>query len=130
MGSAPHTPRRNTATSPAPFRIGNLCRSCGLDFASVEAFDEHRIGVHSHLATERRGGRRCRTAEELAQLGWARNQHGRWVHPRQLRKIAHRAGYPAQDDLGDRDPTRTSTTDPQKPQTSITASADNPEHKR
>lgn len=36
-----------------------LCRSCGLDFASVEAFDSHRTGTHAYTYSEGSdGGRR------------------------------------------------------------------------
>ena len=44
----------------------NECGACGLDFASVRAFDEHRVGVHAYLFAEglamdppREDGRRC-----------------------------------------------------------------------
>lgn len=57
----------------------NLCRACGLDFASVGAFDTHRRGRHAYLAdTSRPDGRRCLTLDELASAGLELDQSGRW----------------------------------------------------
>ena len=80
-------------------RSMNLCSSCGKDFASVEAFDGHRVGNHSYTQAEgfllrppRTDGRRCRTGEGLIARGWSRDRRGRWVHARELRKRHSRAG--------------------------------------
>jgi hypothetical protein len=63
----------------------NLCRSCGCDFASVSAFDRHRVGVHEYTYSEglkleppREDGRRCMDADELAGAGMERDPRGRW----------------------------------------------------
>jgi hypothetical protein len=77
----------------------NLCRRCGLDFSSLEAFDAHRTGRHEYLWTpEREDGRRCLDTEELEALGWEQNDWGRWFDP--MRSARHlglggRAGAPA-----------------------------------
>jgi hypothetical protein len=67
----------------------NLCRACGEDFGSLSGFDTHRIGRHEHMLAEgfamnppREDGRRCLDAEELEQLGWHQDVHGRWRMPR------------------------------------------------
>jgi hypothetical protein len=58
---------------------GNLCRSCGQDFGSVQAFDLHRIGDHAQLwSPEHPNGRRCLSISELEQRGFRRNTRGRW----------------------------------------------------
>ena len=51
----------------------NLCRTCGHDFASVRAFDAHRIGRHAYTQAEglaldppRKDGRRCLSADRDA----------------------------------------------------------------
>lgn len=66
----------------------NVCSPCGLDFASVSAFDEHRIGEHDYTYSEglkmnpvRYDGRRCLTADELMAMGWRTDSHGRWRKP-------------------------------------------------
>jgi hypothetical protein len=63
----------------------NLCRSCGCNFASVSAFDRHRVGVHEYTSSEglkleppREDGRRCMDADELAEAGMERDEGGRW----------------------------------------------------
>jgi hypothetical protein len=77
----------------------NLCRSCGEDFASVEAFDAHRIGTHAYtfaaggqLDPPREDGRRCLGTEELDGSGWTLDPRSRWVHPREVRKRARKGG--------------------------------------
>jgi hypothetical protein len=73
----------------------NLCSSCGLDFASVAAFDAHRRGTHAHLGTpDRPDGRRCLTADELVDRGWERDRHGRWVTATALRNRPRMGCYP------------------------------------
>ena len=78
----------------------NLCRSCGHDFASVQAFDAHRIGKHAYTYREglrldpsREDDRRCRTPSEMLTAGWETNRWGRWVHPRALRNRPKRGSY-------------------------------------
>jgi hypothetical protein len=62
--------------------------SCGVDFASVVAFDRHRVGVHEYTHSEglrldppREDGRRCLYREELADVGLELDQAGRWCVP-------------------------------------------------
>jgi hypothetical protein len=66
----------------------NLCRACGEDFASVNLFDRHRVGVHAYSLPEglrmeppREDGRRCLTAAEMRDRGWVRNGRGGWTDP-------------------------------------------------
>ncbi len=56
----------------------NLCRCCDRDFASVSAFDRHRIGDHELDYPERREGRRCRNDQEMIEAGMERDRSGRW----------------------------------------------------
>ena len=77
----------------------NLCRTCGSDFSSVEAFDAHRIGSYAYtfddglqLEAPREDGRRCLATEELSSGGWTVDRAGRWVHPREARKRLSRGG--------------------------------------
>lgn len=51
----------------------SLCRSCGLVFRSVAAFDKHRTGSHP------KGERRCMTEQEMVDAGMAVNYQGLWV---------------------------------------------------
>src|SRR5262245_27963615 len=64
----------------------NICRGCGLDFASVQAFDAHRVGTHAYSYDQglqatrpRRDGRRCLDPAELLERGWQQNRWGRWA---------------------------------------------------
>lgn len=50
------------------------CRACGLIFASVEAFDEHRSGTYEPPA------RRCLSSAELLKAGMV-YQGGQWSMP-------------------------------------------------
>lgn len=60
----------------------NRCRSCNEDFASLSAFDDHRVGKHAHLYSEASpDGRRCLTPDELRSLGMRKDSHGRWRLP-------------------------------------------------
>ena len=60
----------------------NLCRACGQDFASLSAFDDHRVGKHAYLQSEAHlDGRRCLPPEELHSLGMRRDSRGRWRLP-------------------------------------------------
>jgi hypothetical protein len=65
----------------------NLCRSCEQDFSSVRLFDAHRIGKHDYLATERTGGRRCLSREEMLGRGWAGDARGRWQDPARVQAV-------------------------------------------
>lgn len=57
----------------------NLCRSCNTDFASVAAFDKHRVGVYAYAWTpEREDGRRCLRESELLEVGMELDPRGRW----------------------------------------------------
>jgi len=78
----------------------NLCRSCGHDFASVKAFDAHRVGKHEYTAAEglalsppRHDGRRCLTRSEMTTKGWETDPRGRWVHPHALRNRPKNTAY-------------------------------------
>jgi len=66
----------------------NICGACGLDFASVPAFDEHRVGKHDYTFAEgarreppRYDGRRCLAVSELEDAGWGKDRWGRWRLP-------------------------------------------------
>jgi hypothetical protein len=63
----------------------NGCSDCGQDFASISAFDRHRVGVHGHthaqglkLDPPREDGRRCMDAVEMTEAGMELDQRGRW----------------------------------------------------
>jgi hypothetical protein len=57
----------------------NLCRSCNTDFASVAAFDKHRVGVYAYpWSPERDDGRRCLIGDELLDAGMELDPRGRW----------------------------------------------------
>jgi hypothetical protein len=63
----------------------NLCRNCGEDFGSVQAFDAHRVGTHAYLwSLERQDGRRCLDIEEMEARGFVRNARGGWSLVRAL----------------------------------------------
>jgi hypothetical protein len=66
-------------------KILNFCASCETDFASVGAFDRHRIGVHAYTFQEgqrldppREDGRRCMSASEMQAAGMEVDPRGRW----------------------------------------------------
>jgi len=66
----------------------NQCGACGLDFGSISAFDEHRVGKHAYTFLEgldldppRDDGRRCLDPGELLERGWRQDQRGRWRTP-------------------------------------------------
>jgi hypothetical protein len=63
----------------------NLCRACRHDFASVKAFDRHRIGRHDYTLADgfRRDppvehGRRCLDVDEIRAAGMELDRRGRW----------------------------------------------------
>lgn len=64
----------------------NPCTSCGEDFGSLVAFDDHRVGKHAYTYSEGAhfdppvdDGRRCLTVEEMEGQGFVRNAYGRWT---------------------------------------------------
>lgn len=64
----------------------NLCRGCGVDFASVSAFDRHRTGTYVYTFAEgleldppQEDGRRCLDADEMLYAGMAPDARGRWT---------------------------------------------------
>lgn len=66
----------------------NVCPTCGLDFSTVAAFDDHRIGTFDYTFQQgvRReppvfDGRRCLDLEEMEQAGWRTDRYGRWKSP-------------------------------------------------
>jgi hypothetical protein len=100
----------------------NFCTTCGLDFASVAAFDAHRVGKHAYTFSEglrmdppREDGRRCLDPDEMKRAGWKRDGRGRWVDPKEARRPrrqerdADRRGGGA--DAPERPPTVESTPD-------------------
>ncbi len=69
--------------------LANGCTGCGQDFASVSAFDRHRVGayMYTHARAHARGleldpprddGRRCLDADEMRAAGMERDSRGRW----------------------------------------------------
>jgi hypothetical protein len=75
----------------------NFCTGCRRDFASLAAFDRHRIGSYPQRGPAdyldrigvgladpledydpRRHGRRCLEDDELAEAGMERDSRGRW----------------------------------------------------
>lgn len=64
----------------------NLCSGCGADFASIAAFDKHRVGVYAYAFREGIDrdppvfdGRRCMDSDEMRALGMELGQHDRWT---------------------------------------------------
>lgn len=69
-----------------------MSRTCGEDFAGVEAFDVHRVGKFDYVFdTEHPDGRRCLSTAELVERGFVRNSHGRWNNSKLLGKGADSA---------------------------------------
>jgi hypothetical protein len=69
----------------------NVCGACGLDFASLNAFDAHRVGRHEPLE------RRCLTLEELeSSERFARNAYGRFTLAKSLERGQERRRQTAQ----------------------------------
>jgi hypothetical protein len=66
---------------PRPANPANWCSGCGEDFTSVEYFDRHRVGEHELDWPEHENGRRCLSVDELAAIGFQRDQRGRWLNP-------------------------------------------------
>lgn len=66
----------------------NLCRSCGIDFNSIDLFEQHRVGVHAYTFSEgiamepmREDGRRCLSVDEMHERGWEQDAKGYWFDP-------------------------------------------------
>lgn len=86
----------------------NLCRSCGEDFATVAAFDEHRTGYHAYTYSEGlkqeppvEDGRRCFGVDELKKFGWTRRPDGLWHYPTDWVKQARKWDYASPDDVAE-----------------------------
>ena len=62
----------------------NYCRTCSADFASVAAFDRHRVGTYDPH------DRRCMDDRELAAAGMAANARGRWFIVTDTERIRER----------------------------------------
>ncbi len=60
------------------YRPRDGCRRCRADFASVAAFDRHRVGVHDLDFPEHEEGRRCKAEEEMLEAGLEQDEDGRW----------------------------------------------------
>lgn len=63
----------------------NLCCACLKDFASVKAFDAHRVGRHPYSFAEGlerdppvEDGRRCLDVDEIGAAGMELDGRGRW----------------------------------------------------
>ena len=57
----------------------NYCRSCSTDFASLAAFDKHRVGAYAYpWSPEHEDGRRCLIGDELTEAGMELDPRGRW----------------------------------------------------
>jgi hypothetical protein len=63
----------------------NFCTVCRTDFASVDAFDKHRVGKHAFTFSEgleltppREDGRRCLDVDGMPAAGLELDQRGRW----------------------------------------------------
>ena len=79
---------------------GNLCTACGLDFASVAAFDNHRVGKHEYTDSEallmwprRADGRRCLRQAEIRERGFTQDTRSRWVDPKSRRNRPCEGAY-------------------------------------
>jgi hypothetical protein len=58
--------------SPTPL---NLCTTCGQDFASLRAFDQHALSAPSDPLFD------CNQTSELHAEGWTQDTRGRWTSP-------------------------------------------------
>jgi hypothetical protein len=77
----------------------NGCRACGLDFASVSAFDRHRTGTHEYTfpqGLERDApvgdGRKCMDESELRVVGMEVDARGRWCITHDAKRARVRFG--------------------------------------
>lgn len=57
---------------PGGDRAGGHCTVCHMSFTANAGFDRHRVGKYSE-------GRRCRTPDELLELGWSVSGDGNQV---------------------------------------------------
>lgn len=76
-----------TNTLPPP-KILNYCNTCGKDFKSVSAFDQHRTGTFEYdysqgvkMDPPREDGRRCMSTDEMRVKGMEQDKFGRWRKP-------------------------------------------------
>jgi len=80
---------------------GFVCTTCSEDFASLAAFDRHRVGEYPQRGpaesvgpldewTPERG-RRCLGVNEMLDTGFERNAYGRWSIARDLARARERA---------------------------------------
>ena len=90
----------------------NHCRSCNTTFASLEAFDMHRIGDFetpvyklkkdgtstNHVETYLPSTRRCMTQAEIIQAGMVQNDKGWWMTGVDLSAIWAKKGKDDQDE--------------------------------
>lgn len=82
--------------------------SCDQDFASVRAFDDHRVGKHAYTYSQglrmdpmREDGRRCLSQDEMRDVGMAQDERGRWflVERREMARKAFHGGALTSDAL-------------------------------
>jgi hypothetical protein len=69
----------------------NGCSNCRRDFASLRAFDAHRVGDHQLDFPAHEIGRRCLDVEELPE--WLQDSRGRWTTRRLHAQAARLAEY-------------------------------------
>ena len=81
----------------------NACASCALDFASVGAFDRHRVGRHAYTFAEglrldpfRDDGRRCLDPDEFPAAGLELDKWGRWRIAADAKRARARFGAPTE----------------------------------
>ena len=65
----------------------NFCVTCGNDFASLEAFDKHRVGEYTDIGPDTR---LCLDVEELTDIGLVPNDKGRFHDPARSAGMAER----------------------------------------
>ena len=80
----------------------NYCTNCRHDFASVAAFDRHRVGRHLYSYSEglrldpaREDGRRCLHQTEMVEHGFIKDTRGRWIDAKSQRSRPRKGGYSA-----------------------------------
>jgi hypothetical protein len=71
-----------------PSKPLNGCSECRCDFASVGAFDDHRVGSYAfryahglRFDIPREDGRRCMDEDEMVAAGLELDARGRWRDP-------------------------------------------------
>ena len=76
----------------------NICPTCGADFGSPYAFDQHRVGKHAYafsiIDEAHADGRRCLAASEMRDSGFILDRNGRWrtAPPPRRRPLRHAPG--------------------------------------